>query len=711
MSKNTIYFDSIQEAKQYFTDGVPSNVIAIVGDGSQVLVSSDNATNGNQEYYSVDTTNDEIVNQMVQDSYTEGEAAGYKDGYSEGVDDGYDEGYSDGTLVVKDRDYYSGMPLTFTNCESLSLWLNNKVYCKPGVKCVKSMSYRIDYGDWVDIDFDKPSAEFDYITEKSIYNIIVPQTQGETHTVQLAGEINTNAYFSVDENGIIDSSSHHYDYESYDPSECDPSNDLYTCVYIDVTCDSVEGSVESIYNKDGDGVTNLELPWLFCGSNVHDASNLYLPDVTYKFQYAGMFADCQTLTKAPDLPSTNLTFECYAHMFERCFSLVNAFKLPANESNLVAGCYRNMFSDCNMLEDIVLDLDYNEYVEKQKTRSASIINNFACYQMFGNISCDNRKHFAPFRINWITNIYDNIFTEFATGDIDIICTLFNVYSESIENPSFDEYPYPVTNMTIVTNNVPNDDYTQEYDLNCVDIDDIDKRLGYKYLELSWDGQKEAYNNYLAWQSGYSEGEQSGGGSGTPTPEELDQQAFLFFTQGPGFEHTNEVMNYVSDCGTQSCNIDTLDVEQYKDYLANTSSFENLDFPYNIYITLYDPTQTPEFQWGTFSGYLTPSYNVSANGDVTVTFTPSNDCKVGFGLLPLKFDRETGDIVPNQDMPTISSFLKFFDNGETDEWDNAIYRHLTNVEAGKTYTARFYTTTDPESGGDNVAFTFEEVVQP
>lgn len=96
MSKNTKYFGTIEEAKQYFPDGVPSNVIAIVGDGSQVLVSSDNAATNTQQYYNADLTNDEIVNTMVQDSYDEGHSDGYSEGETAGYESGYAEGVADG---------------------------------------------------------------------------------------------------------------------------------------------------------------------------------------------------------------------------------------------------------------------------------------------------------------------------------------------------------------------------------------------------------------------------------------------------------------------------------------------------------------------------------------------------------------------------------------------------------------------------------------
>lgn len=106
MSKNTIYFDTIEQANRYFPDGVPSNFIAIVGDGSQVLVSSDNATNGNQQYFSTNMTNDEIINQMVQDSYDEGVTDGYADGYTDGLAEG-GSSYPNEVTITVETDYCS----------------------------------------------------------------------------------------------------------------------------------------------------------------------------------------------------------------------------------------------------------------------------------------------------------------------------------------------------------------------------------------------------------------------------------------------------------------------------------------------------------------------------------------------------------------------------------------------------------------------------
>lgn len=90
--KNTKYFDSVQDVNNYYPDGVPSNVIAIVGDGSNVFISSDNAGSRNQQYYSADMTNDEIVAEQVQAA----EQQGYDTGYAAGETAGYDTGYAAG---------------------------------------------------------------------------------------------------------------------------------------------------------------------------------------------------------------------------------------------------------------------------------------------------------------------------------------------------------------------------------------------------------------------------------------------------------------------------------------------------------------------------------------------------------------------------------------------------------------------------------------
>ncbi len=60
-----------------------------------------------------------------------------------------------------------------------------------------------------------------------------------------------------------------------------------------------------------------------------------------------LFQECESLTKAPDLPATALTSGCYQGMFEGCTSLTSTPELPA--TSLATDCYRSMFSGCGNL--------------------------------------------------------------------------------------------------------------------------------------------------------------------------------------------------------------------------------------------------------------------------------------------------------------------------------------------------------------------------
>ena len=42
-----------------------------------------------------------------------------------------------------------------------------------------------------------------------------------------------------------------------------------------------------------------------------------------------MFTGCSSLTKAPELPATELKEGCYLNMFNECTSLIQAPELPA----------------------------------------------------------------------------------------------------------------------------------------------------------------------------------------------------------------------------------------------------------------------------------------------------------------------------------------------------------------------------------------------
>ncbi len=66
--------------------------------------------------------------------------------------------------------------------------------------------------------------------------------------------------------------------------------------------------------------------------------------------FSDLFRDCVSLTKAPELPATELAPSCYALMFQKCTNLTNAPELPATK--LATKCYTSMFLNCSSLVDV-----------------------------------------------------------------------------------------------------------------------------------------------------------------------------------------------------------------------------------------------------------------------------------------------------------------------------------------------------------------------
>ena len=54
-----------------------------------------------------------------------------------------------------------------------------------------------------------------------------------------------------------------------------------------------------------------------------------LDAIPSNYCFCGLFANCSSLTEAPELPATTLTQGCYRSMFSRCTSLTKAPYLPA----------------------------------------------------------------------------------------------------------------------------------------------------------------------------------------------------------------------------------------------------------------------------------------------------------------------------------------------------------------------------------------------
>ncbi len=103
-------------------------------------------------------------------------------------------------------------------------------------------------------------------------------------------------------------------------------------------------------------VPNYVFYKLFAGcENLTSAPEL--PTTTWSMSvhaYHGMFEGCTALAKAPVLPSTALAESCYESMFEGCESLTTAPTLPIDNNPAVA-CFRAMFKGCKALTNNLPD--------------------------------------------------------------------------------------------------------------------------------------------------------------------------------------------------------------------------------------------------------------------------------------------------------------------------------------------------------------------
>lgn len=101
-----------------------------------------------------------------------------------------------------------------------------------------------------------------------------------------------------------------------------------------------------------------------------DASKLVIPSeyMTNSYCYE-MFDGCSSLISAPQLPSVNLSEECYRGMFSGCSSLINAPQLSAIK--LSKNCYRVMFYGCSSLVNA-------------PQINATEMGEYSCFNMFGD---------------------------------------------------------------------------------------------------------------------------------------------------------------------------------------------------------------------------------------------------------------------------------------------------------------------------------------
>ena len=113
------------------------------------------------------------------------------------------------------------------------------------------------------------------------------------------------------------------------------------------------GNVNSLLEEDPNIARTMSLEnrdfcfyQLFADTNLTKAPELPSTELCYGC-YLMMFQNCTLLTQAPVLPATTLANSCYSAMFQGCTSLTQAPELPS--TTLIAGCYSGMFYGCTSL--------------------------------------------------------------------------------------------------------------------------------------------------------------------------------------------------------------------------------------------------------------------------------------------------------------------------------------------------------------------------
>lgn len=137
-------------------------------------------------------------------------------------------------------------------------------------------------------------------------------------------------------------------------------------------------------------------------TSIIDASGLILPSASTNSSYQLMFDGCTSLSKAPELPATALSEQCYVGMFHGCTSLLEAPELPA--TTLAHRCYGDMFGGCTSLikapsilpaSELYVDCYQNMFYNCTSLTTSPILPaetlNTLCYnQMFYNCTSLNK---------------------------------------------------------------------------------------------------------------------------------------------------------------------------------------------------------------------------------------------------------------------------------------------------------------------------------
>lgn len=165
------------------------------------------------------------------------------------------------------------------------------------------------------------------------------------------------------------------------------NNASYNTVFTTIGEVNVSGNMLSLLYGDNfteyDKCTsaNYVFSWFFSGSNIIDASNLYVPygvgyGTFYRFfsdsaklkyppkilhcdptgkilsgaMYTAGFSGCTSLIAVPELPATTLNSSCYQQLFSGCTSLRDVSNLKLNAMVMSGNCYYQMFYNTRISE-------------------------------------------------------------------------------------------------------------------------------------------------------------------------------------------------------------------------------------------------------------------------------------------------------------------------------------------------------------------------
>ena len=250
-------------------------------------------------------------------------------------------------------------PLTF---EVLSggnfYWLvENPFQDEPTGDAINGISYRINDGDWVEIEQKTIWDTYNGVALSSLTpnftvsagDVVQFKGYHECYWANTYGYASTSCGFVTDENVRFNAKGNIMSLIDGDNfATMDELTEEHALANIFASCSGLVSVTELLLPATGLSRGCYAAMFGFCGNLINSPK---LPATTLAQDcYDSMFWGCTSLTAAPELPATTLAQGCYSSMFRECTSLTAAPELPA--TTLAQGCYESMFWWCTNLNYI-----------------------------------------------------------------------------------------------------------------------------------------------------------------------------------------------------------------------------------------------------------------------------------------------------------------------------------------------------------------------